>query len=83
MDRALRISRIAMAASLILAVTLSLGCAMLLSLILNRSEQLAQQQVPVSPPSAPPLPAENRLETSWRMFAEDASRPGPWAFSAG
>ena len=35
MDRALRISRIAMAASLILAVTLSLGSAMLLSVVLE------------------------------------------------
>ena len=50
MDRVVRISRIALAASLILAVTLSLGSAMLLSLFVNRSEQLAQQ-MPVPPHS--------------------------------
>ena len=46
MDRMVRISRIAMAASLILAVTLSLGSAMLLSLVFNGSGggQVAQDR---------------------------------------
>ncbi len=71
------IDRIAMAASLLLAVTLSLGSAMLFTWYLNRSEELAGQ-VPTRPRlTTPPTPAENRLETSWRMMAEDASRPVP------
>jgi len=71
MDRALRISRIAMAASLILAVTLSLGSAMLLSLVLN-STHVAQ--LPLSPhPLTPPAPAEKPLENSLRMLADDSA----------
>ena len=73
-DRVVQISRFTMAASLILAVTLSLGAAMLLSMVLNRSEQLARK---IPAPSAPPIPAENRLETSWRMLSEDAPGPVP------
>ena len=56
MDRMLRISRIAMAASLILAVTLSLGSAMLLSLVLNGSGNGAvaeRSRLPTSRPSHP------------------------------
>ena len=78
MDRVLRISRVAAAASLVLAVTLSLSCALLLSLRLNNLEQLAIQRTPVAPTTFP-APPENRLETSWRMLAEDPSQsvPGP------
>ncbi len=73
MDRMVRFSRIAMAASLILAVTLSLGSAMLLSLFVNGfgGGQVAQD-LPASSPLAPSAPPEKPLETSWRMLAEDA-----------
>jgi len=75
LDRALRISRIAMAASLILAVTLSLGSAVLF-LVLNGlgidlpSPQLAQQ-IPT-----PPVPVEKPLEASWGMLADDSPGVG-------
>ncbi|MGO9114926.1 MAG: VWA domain-containing protein [Thermoguttaceae bacterium] len=73
-DRALRISRIAMAASLILAVTLSLGSAMLLSVALNGSSSQVAKHDPVPP--APPAVDEKPLESSWRMIADDSSGPG-------
>ena len=59
--RAAAISRFAMAASLIVAVTVSLGCAMLLSLILNGP--LNWQFVTVPPPT--PV-APRRLKSLWK-----------------
>ena len=82
MDRALRISRIAMAVSLIMAVTLSLGSAMLLSWSVN-GFGCKWPAGPRSCPNSPPTPAENRLETSWRHVADDAVGSGRAAFAAG
>ena len=55
LDRMVRISRIAMAVSLILAVTLSLGSAMLLSWVFNGmgGGQVAEKATPPSCPSCP------------------------------
>ena len=70
MDRALRISRIAMAMSLIVAVTLSFGSALLLSWLLNHAgtngsgPSIAKKQAPPPQKDAP-------LETSLGSIAED------------
>ena len=72
-DRMLQISRIAMALSLIVGLTVSLGSAMLVWLILSRSGSQVAKQDPVSP--APPAPAEKPLESSWRMLADNFSGP--------
>ena len=63
-------SRMAIAASLILAITLSLGSAMLLSLALNRSGdgESAQAKKPESPAAA-----VKTLELSWDALADDSS----------
>ena len=75
-DRAL-IGRIVVAASLILAVTLSLGSAMLLSLGLNSSffSQVAKHDPQPAPTPKPPTPAEKGLEISLRLSTADASGP--------
>lgn len=81
MDRALRISRIAMALSLILAVTLSLGGAMLLITALNRFGIGPSLPQLVKENPTPTAPAEKRLEWSWGMLGDDASGSGgvsPW-----
>ena len=73
MDRVARISRVAMAASLIVAVTLSLGGAMLLSLVLNGSNdwlpvpQVTQENLP------PGTPAETRSMAGARSEAGTTS----------
>jgi Ca-activated chloride channel family protein len=72
MDLALRISRIAMAVSVILAVTLSLVSALWLPWVLNNSGDGLPTQVAQEKP-APPAPAERHLETSWGMSAADTS----------
>ena len=81
LDRTLRINRIAMAASLILAVTLSLGSAMLLSLILNGPASGATSQRP------PLCPVPPRPKNPWRppggMLADDSAGPRRAAFAAG
>lgn len=69
-DRTLRFSRIAMAASLIFAVTLSLGSALLLSWILNRAGQSGPGTGIEVAHDVPP-PKEEPLETSWRTLADD------------
>ena len=69
LDRALRM-RMAMAASLILAVTLSLGCAVLFTIFTNGSGTYLvknDQPQPLLPPAAKPL------ETSWGL-ADDSPR---------
>ena len=70
MDR-VRISRLAMAASLILSVTLSLGIAMVLLIVVERSRDW--QVVDAHPVVAPPAPVEKPLETSLRMAADDSA----------
>ena len=84
MDSGLRFSRIAMAASLILAVTLSLGSAMLFTWYLNGSDEVAKNVPARSPLPSPPTPAENGLETSW-LDVDRRCMPGPVpaAFAAG
>jgi Ca-activated chloride channel family protein len=68
-DRGLQITRIAMAASLILAVTLSLASAMLLSMALKGSGlQVAKREADAP---SPPVVVEKPLETSWRMLIDD------------
>ena len=72
-DRAWQISRIAMLASLIMAVTLSVGSAMLFSWYICRLDNL----LPVPPDlaknnSAPPTPVEKRLESSWSASIDEA-----------
>ncbi|MGA2258577.1 MAG: hypothetical protein ABSG53_28260, partial [Thermoguttaceae bacterium] len=75
MDRTLRISRIAMAASLILAVTLSLGSTMLLSVIMNGSGRQVVDHGHDPVPHAPHIPAEKPLQTSWDVLADDSAGP--------
>ena len=89
MDRALRISRIAMAVSLILAVTLSLGSAMLLSLVCERSAagKLAANR-PRYRTAAPAAPAGKAPGNLLGHVADDAAGSGnasggPTAFAAG
>ena len=80
MDRVVQINRIALAASLILAVTLSLGSAMLLPWILNGFGNGHLVEVDHDPllTSPAPAPPEKPLETSWRMLADDpAGIAGP------
>lgn len=71
MDRAMRISRIAMAASLVIAVSLSLGSAFLLSWLINRASENAMQRPVAQSKPAEPAAKDRPLETSWRMLAED------------
>ena len=73
MDRTVQIGRIVMAASLILAVTLSLGSAMLLTLVLAPAPQVVV--APPPRPVVPPAPVEPPLQTSWRVLADDLSGP--------
>jgi Ca-activated chloride channel family protein len=72
MDRAMRISRIAMAMSLIVAVTLSLGSAFFMSWLLN--QKVASGPGPsVATNDRPVPPKEPPLETSWGSLATDDS----------
>ncbi len=76
-NRALRISRIAMAMSLIVAVTLSLGSAFVFSWFINRSSEPAPDaQMARQPKRTAPVLKEPALETSWRMMADDDSSGG-------
>ncbi len=72
-DRLVRISRIATAISLILAVTLSLGGAILLSRLMN----LAGNGLPSTQFTQvnPARPAEPPLVTSWLALSDDPSGP--------
>ncbi len=71
LDRTLRISRIALAMSLIVAVSLSFGSALLLSWLLNQAGT-NEAGTPVAKKQGPPLPRkETPLETSLGSIAED------------
>lgn len=71
MDRVVQINRIAMAASLILAVTLSLGGALLLLWLVNGSGVQLVKNPP--PPIVAPSPREKPLETSLVMLADESA----------
>ena len=73
-DRALRISRIAMAASLVIAVSLSLGSAFVLSWLINRASESGMRLPVAQAERQEPAAKQPPLETSWRMFAEDDAR---------
>jgi hypothetical protein len=73
-DRVMRISRFAMAASLILAVSLSLGSAMLMSLVINGiGGRLPPTMVAKDKPPRP-IEEKERLEASWGMEQGAGSR---------
>jgi len=74
-NRSLPIMRIAMAASIIMAVTLSLASAVLFTVIVNRFSRQEARELPPDPPRTVPLvPVEKPLETSWGVFADDSTQ---------
>jgi Ca-activated chloride channel family protein len=75
MDRAMRISRIAMALSLIVAVTLSLGSAFLMSWLLNQTGATGPRSSVAKKQDSPPQ-KDLPLETSWGSLAEDNTGAG-------
>jgi len=73
-NRTLRIMRIAMAVSVILAITLSVGSTVLFTVIVNRFGRQEARDFPRDPaPRVPVVPAEKPLETSWRVLADDST----------
>jgi Ca-activated chloride channel family protein len=71
-DRVFRLSRFAMAASLILAISLSLGSAMLIKLVVD-SFSGPQPGTFVKREPVPPAPMKESLEASWGMIAGDGN----------
>jgi Ca-activated chloride channel homolog len=83
MDYLFRMSGFTMAASLILAVSLSLGSAMLLKMIVDHSgDQLPASSI-VDKDPAPPVKPKTSLESSWGMLANDRAREGELAYQRG
>ncbi len=71
MDRALRTSRIAMAMSLVVAVFLSLGSAVFLSSLINRTGDMGPGASTATSDRPVPATKEPPLEASCRMLADD------------
>ncbi len=76
-NRAMRINRMAMATSLIVAIALSLGSAVLLSWLINLPGMMGTGTPVAQSKQSAPAAVEPPLETSWRMLADDDVRiPG-------